>query len=94
MDERKFKENFARNHHSISKLTSRIMNTILVNLESSANRSVAGKLVVGKVWRSIYVDDNTVFIKDFQDDMGKILENIGAKSCLVIKRLLSLQMLS
>lgn len=71
-----YNENFARNHSSISKLTSRIMNTILVNLESSANRSVAGKLVVGKVWRSIYVDDNKVFIKDFQDDMGKISVDI------------------
>ena len=73
---RHYKENFARNHHSISKLTSRIMNTILVNLESSANRSVTGKLVVGKVWRSRYVDDNKVFIKDFQDDLGKISVDI------------------
>lgn len=70
-----YKENFARNSNSISKLTNRIRNTMLVNLESST-KSKAGKLVSGKIWRNIYLHDDKVFIKSLQEDIGNLTVDI------------------
>lgn len=71
-----YKENFARNNNSISKLVNKIKNTMLVNLESSSSKSRTGKLVAGRVWRNIYVHDNKVFIKNPQNDDGNLTVDI------------------
>ncbi len=71
-----YKANFAVNSHHILKLTNKIKNTILVNLDSSCSRAVAGKLATGKVWKSIYLNDNKIFIKDYHDDLGNLTVDI------------------
>lgn len=71
-----YKENFARNSNSISKLTNKIRNTMLVNLESSFMRSEAGKLVAGRIWRNIYLYDDKIFIKNIKDDIGNLSVDI------------------
>ena len=71
-----YKENFAKNSSSISKLTNKIRNTMLLNLESSYNRSEAGKLAAGKIWRNIYLYDNKIFLKNLKDDIGNLSVDI------------------
>lgn len=71
-----YRKNIARNNVIISRLASTIRNTILVDLASAPSRAVAGRLMGGKVWRGIYVNDSKIFIKEPPDDMGKISVDI------------------
>lgn len=71
-----YKKHLARNNTSIAKLTHAIKNTILVNLEASQYRSKTGSLAAGKVWRSIYLSDEKVFIKNVRDDIGNLAVDI------------------
>ncbi len=71
-----FKENFARNRNSILRLTNKIRNTILVNLESSINRAEAGTLVAGRIWRNTYLYDNMIFLKNHKNDIGNLTVDI------------------
>jgi len=71
-----YKDNLARNNNSITKLTNKIRNTMLVNLEESANKSKRGNLITGKVWRNIYLQDNKIFIQNAQNDIGNLTVDI------------------
>lgn len=71
-----YNKNIARNNYSISKLTNKIKNSMLVNFQPSSNKSNAGKLVADKVWRNIYLDDNKVFLKNSYDDFGGLSVDI------------------
>ncbi|MCH3964596.1 MAG: hypothetical protein LKE46_10000 [Clostridium sp.] len=70
-----YNENFARNNNSISNLTDKIKNVMLVNRESSC-RSEKGKLVAGDIWRSFYVHDNKIFIKNLKNDVRDLTVDI------------------
>jgi len=67
-----FKENLARNHNSILKLTNIIKNTLLIHFEPSTYRSESGQLVGGRVWRNLHLNDNRVFLKSTRDDIGSL----------------------
>lgn len=67
-----FKENLARNHNSILKLTNIIKNTLLIHFEPSTYRSESGQLVSGRVWRNLHLNDNRVFLKSTRDDIGSL----------------------
>lgn len=69
-------DNYARNNNSIINLTNKIRNTMLVNFESSIVSSNYGKLTANKIWRSIHVNDNNIFIKDTKNDIGNITVDI------------------
>lgn len=71
-----YKENLARNNVIINKLTDKIKNTMLVNSESSRNRTVSGRLDSGRIWRNIYMDDLKVFNKNLEEDIGDITVDI------------------
>jgi len=71
-----YKENSVRNNNSISKLTNRIKNTMLVNPESSPSRSKTGKIAAEKIWRNIYLHDSKVFIRNLEDDIGDLTVDI------------------
>jgi len=62
-----YRENIARNNNSITKLTNFIRNAILLNLEDSTNRAMAGKLETGRVWRNVLLNDNRIFSKKLKD---------------------------
>jgi len=71
-----YNDNYIKNYSSISKLTNKIRNTMLVYFESSISRSKSGKLVAEKIWRNIHINDDKVFIKNFNNDMGNISVDI------------------
>lgn len=71
-----YNANIARNNNSISKLTSKIKNTMLVNFQPAPNKSKTGKLVAGKLWRNIYLNDNKVFLKNAYDNIGDLSVDI------------------
>jgi hypothetical protein len=66
----------ARNNNSILKLTDKIKNTLLVNLDSYNQYSEAGTLIPGKIWRNTYLNDNKIFIKNIKEDMGNLCVDI------------------
>lgn len=68
-------DNIARNNYSISKLTNRILNTMLLNTESSSKYKY-GNLIGGKVWRSMYLNDNKIFIKNINGNIGNLTIDI------------------
>jgi hypothetical protein len=70
-----YQGNIIRNNNSIIKLTNMIRNTMLINLESNC-RSEAGKLVAGNIWRSIYLFDSKVFLRNRMDANGNITVDI------------------
>lgn len=65
-------KNLARNNNSITKLTDKIKNTMLINSQSYPSRSKSGKLVAGKIWRALYLQDSKIFIKNLQEDIGNL----------------------
>lgn len=71
-----YNKNIARINNSISKLTNKIKNTMLINFQSSPNKSKAGKLVSEKLWRNIYLNDNKVFLKNVYDDISDLSVDI------------------
>ncbi|MGB4439537.1 MAG: hypothetical protein WBJ13_10035, partial [Sedimentibacter sp.] len=71
-----YKDNLARNNNSITKLTNKIRNTMLLNLEKSANKSKMGNLITEKVWRNIYLQDNNIFMQSAQNDIGNLSVDI------------------
>lgn len=70
-----YSENLARNNNSISKLTSKIRNMMLINCESSC-RSETGKLIAGDIWKNLYLYDNKIFIKNFKNDAQNLTVDI------------------
>ncbi|MPM08180.1 hypothetical protein SDC9_54492 [bioreactor metagenome] len=60
-------ENTAKNKSSIAKLTNIIRNAILLDLEDSTSRALAGKLEAGRVWRNVLVNDNRIFSRKLKD---------------------------
>ncbi|MCC9294559.1 hypothetical protein ACFHWD_07015 [Clostridium sp. MT-14] len=70
-----YNENFARNNNNILKLTNKIKNVMLINRESSC-RAERGKLIVGKIWRSLYLYDNKIFIKNLKNDIRDLTVDI------------------
>lgn len=69
-------DNYAINNNSITNLTNKIRNTMLVNFENSIVRSRSGKIDANRIWRSIHVNDNKVFNKDLKNDIGNITVDI------------------
>lgn len=71
-----FMNDYAKNHMVILRLTHRIRNSMLVNLQSTYAKSGAGRLDAGKVWRSLYLNDNKVFKRNQQDNAGNLTVDI------------------
>ena len=67
-----FNENYIKYKNSILKLTNKIRNTMLAYFESYTGKSEAGKLHIPKIWRNSYVNDNRIFTKVYNNDIGNI----------------------
>ncbi len=67
-----YQKNLARNHTSITRLTDKIKNTLLLNLETTFVRSESGRLATGKIWRTCYLDDSRVFLKEQKNEIGSL----------------------
>lgn len=71
-----FTQHFARNNNCINQLTNIIKNTLLVQFEPSTYRAETGQIMAGRVWRSLYLDDSSVFLKTTRDDIGTLSVDI------------------
>ena len=63
-------DNLAQNNTSVAKLTSKIQNSVLLHLQPTAVKSNSGRMQGGRVWRALHLNDDRVFKKNEQDDMG------------------------
>ena len=71
-----FNANYIKYKNSILKLTNKIRNTMLAYFESYTGRSEAGQLNAPKIWRNIYANDNRIFTKVYNNDIGNISVDI------------------
>jgi hypothetical protein len=62
-----YDESHARNSNLISKLERRIRNTMLTSTEATKLKSESGSLVIEKVWRNIYLNDDKVFVRTLHE---------------------------
>ena len=71
-----YASNLAQNRTAITRLTNRLRNTLLTQLEATVVKSNAGKLVGGRVWRGLYLDDRKVFDRELRGDTGNLSVDI------------------
>jgi len=71
-----YQSNLSQNNTSILKLTSKIQNSVLLHLQPSPVKSNSGRINGSLVWRAVTVNDDKVFIKNEQDDMGDLCVDI------------------
>lgn len=71
-----FTDHLAERRTAIDRLTGKIQNSVLLHLQPSLVRSNAGSLECGRVWRADYLNDNRVFRRTEQDDMGDLCVDI------------------
>ncbi len=62
-----YDESLARNSNLISKLERRIRNTMLTSTEATKLKSESGSLVIEKVWRNVYLNDDKVFVRTLHE---------------------------
>lgn len=71
-----YQTNISQNNTSILKLTSKIQNSVLLHLQPSPVKSNSGRINGSLVWRAVTVNDDKVFVKNEQDDMGNLCVDI------------------
>lgn len=74
---RKFYQNhLVRNKIAVSKLTAAIRNSVLLHLQPSPVRSNSGTLNGGLAWRAVQLNDDRVFTRMENDNMGDLSVDI------------------
>ena len=71
-----FYDNYSRNMIAISSLTSKIQNSVLLHLQASDIRSDSGRIDPRVIWRADKLNDDRVFIRREQDDLGNLSVDI------------------
>lgn len=71
-----YRDHLAENRTAISRLASRIQNSVLLYLQPSSVRSDAGKLDGGRVWRAACLQDGKIFQRTEQGNMGDLSVDI------------------
>lgn len=71
-----YQSNLSQNNTSILKLTNKIQNSVLLHLQPSPIKSNSGSIVAGRVWRAVELNDDRIFEKNEQDDMGDLSVDI------------------
>ena len=71
-----YQEHLAQNRTSIDTLASRIRNSVLLYLQASQVRADAGTLDGGRVWRGAVLQENRVFTRVEQGNMGDLSVDI------------------
>jgi len=71
-----FNANYIKYKNSILKLTNKIRNTMLAYFESYTGKAEAGRLNPPVIWRNIYLNDNRVFTKVYNNDMANLSVDI------------------
>ena len=73
---RAYREKLAQNNTAIHKLAAKIQNSILLHLHPAPVKTNAGKINGGIVWRAAELDDDRVFTRDENSDMGNLSVDI------------------
>ena len=71
-----FSEHLAERRTAIERLSSKIQNSVLLHLQPSPVRSNSGALEGGRAWRALHFNDERVFVRDEQTDMGDLCVDI------------------
>ena len=71
-----YQEHLAQNRTSIDALASRIRNSVLLYLEASQVRSDTGSLDGGRVWRGAVLQEDRIFTRVEQGNMGDLSVDI------------------
>lgn len=71
-----YNANLTCNHASIARLTARIRNAMLAQLQPTVVRTSAGILDAARVWRAPALDDDKVFSRTLRSDPGDLCVDI------------------
>lgn len=71
-----YREHLERNRTAIERLTARLKNSMLTQLDSSVVKSGTGRLIGGRVWRGVYLNDPKIFEKELRGDPGNLSVDI------------------
>lgn len=71
-----YRDRLAANRTAAARLAARLQNSILLYLQPSRVRSDAGTLDGGRVWRSVCLEDDKVFQRTEQGNMGDLSVDI------------------
>lgn len=71
-----YKDNIARNNTAVAKLTAEVQNSVLMHLQPLDIKSGSGRLCGDKAWRAAKLDDDKIFTKKEQDDIGNLSVDI------------------
>lgn len=76
INQEKFHEQEQKHRVTIDRLTSRIRNSVLMHMETQRVHAPTGQLQANRIWRGLYLDDDTVFTKEIKGDTGDISVDI------------------
>lgn len=68
--------NAAANHITVAKLTAKIQNSVLLHLQPAPVKANSGRLNGLWAWRAAKLNEDRVFLKNEQDDMGALSVDI------------------
>ena len=71
-----YTDHIAERRTSIERLSGKIQNSVLLHLQPSPVRSNSGALEGGRAWRALHLNDERVFIREEQNDIGDLSVDI------------------
>ena len=71
-----YTKHLAQRRTSIERLSGKIQNSVLLHLQPSPVRANSGALEGGRAWRALHLNDERVFIREEQNDVGDLSVDI------------------
>ena len=71
-----YTDHIAERRTSIDRLSGKIQNSVLLHLQPSPLRANSGALEGGRAWRALHLNDERVFIREEQNDVGDLSVDI------------------
>ncbi len=71
-----YTKHLAQRRTSIERLSGKIQNSVLLHLQPSPLRANSGALEGGRAWRALHLNDERVFIREEQNDVGDLSVDI------------------
>ena len=71
-----YTKHLAQRRTSIERLSGKIQNSVLLHLQPSSVRANSGALEGGRAWRALHLNDERVFIREEQNDVGDLSVDI------------------
>lgn len=71
-----YTKHLAQRRTSIERLSGKIQNSVLLHLQPSPVRANSGALEGGRAWRALHLNDERVFIREEQNDIGDLSVDI------------------